>query len=139
MAKSDAAQALDFGRLLRMRAMVTAAAQQEAAVQSAGALVRAYMFLRSEMLGVLGPASGELREEFERLFPVIEEPPKFETRMGVTQASALTRAAHEAHISLSTLQAWIQGLIDELTFSERLRLEAEAKAAQANRPMGFQG
>jgi hypothetical protein len=42
-------------------------------------------------------------------------------------------------MGLRKLQGWIQGLIDELTLSERLRLDAEAKAALANKPAtGFQ-
>ena len=139
MPESDATQGLALGRLLRMRAMVMEAAQIEATFHAGGALVRAYLGLRDEMLRILEPeALAELREEFERLFPVVREPRSISRSMPNLTRAQQAEAASEAQLSLRKLQGWIQGLIDELTFEERLRLEAEARVAQANRPMGFQ-
>jgi hypothetical protein len=139
MEQSAATQALDLGRLLRMQAMVTQAAQVEATYQAGGALARAYLSLREEMLRVLEPdALVELRKECERLFPVIEEPPDYSHTLPRSTAAKLSTAANEAQLGLRKLQGWIQGLIDELTYEDRLRVEAEVRAAQASKPpMGF--
>jgi hypothetical protein len=123
-----------------MQAMVTQAAQVEATYQAGGALVRAYLSLRAEMRRILAPdALAELREEFERLFPLLEEPPPFSPgALPQTTAARLAEGAHEAQLGLRRLQGWIQGLIDELTLEERLRFEAEARVAQASHPQtGF--
>jgi hypothetical protein len=78
MQPSNTTQNLDLGRLLRMQAMVTQAAQVEATYQAGGALARAYLSLREEMLRILEPdALADLREECLRLFPVIDEPPDY--------------------------------------------------------------
>ena len=139
MQPSDTKQRLDLGRLLRMQAMVTRAAQVEATYQAGQALVRAYLSPRDEMLKILEPdALAELRAECQRLFPDIEDPGGFSTTLPRVTSARLAAAAHEAQLKLRTLQGWIQGLIDELTFEQRLRVEAEAKAAQASRPpLGF--
>lgn len=123
-----------------LQAMVTAAAQTEATNQAGAALTLAYLRLRAEMLKILEPeALAELRVECERLFPHLEIPPPYSPAPSATTSAKLSAAAHEAQINLRRLQGWIQGLIDELTLQERLRLEAEAKAAQASRPQsGFQ-
>jgi hypothetical protein len=131
---------LDLGRLLRMQAMVTQAAQIEVTYQSGKALARAYLSLRDEMLRILEDESlAGLRAECERLFPVIEDPPPFHPGMLQSTAAELSEAANEAQLGLRKLQGWIQGLIDELTLEQRLRFEAEARAAQGVRPpTGFQ-
>jgi hypothetical protein len=119
-----AAQNLDLGKLLRMQAMVTAA--QVTATASAGqALVRAYMGLVAEMNLVLqGDGLEELREEFARLFTPIEEPHVMNERLNAVGAAS-------ALVKLRQLGGWIQGLIDERTFEQRLRIEAEEKAKLA--------
>ncbi|MBD0347929.1 MAG: hypothetical protein ICV59_02135 [Thermoleophilia bacterium] len=117
-----------------MQAMVTTAAQTEATYQAGGALVRTYLRLRDEMLEILGqPGLDQLRNEFNRLFPILEEPPGSLGPSDSVPNQRLAEAAHEAQLSLRRLQGWIQGLIDELTYADRLRAEAEAKAAQAAR------
>jgi hypothetical protein len=123
-----------------MQAMVMQAAQMQATYQAGQALARAYLSLRSEMLEILEPDGHvELREECERLFPVFEEPPPYAPAFHEATSAKLSAAANEARLGLLKLQGWIQGLIDEATLHERLRLEAEAKVAQANRPRtGFQ-
>src|SRR5687768_10927406 len=115
--------AWDLGKLLRMHGMVSRAAKMETAFQAGGALARAYLGLRDEMLLVL---SGALREEFERLFPEMEVPephnPVFDVHVSGTR---LTEAAMEAQLHLRRLEGWIQGLIDEMTLEQRLRMDAE--------------
>jgi len=70
--------ALDLGRLLRVQAMVTEAAQTEATSKAGVALVRAYMSLRAEvMLIAQGEGLDELREECNRLFPILDYPSPF--------------------------------------------------------------
>ena len=126
---------LDLGKLLRMRAMVTQAAQVEATYHAGGALVRAYHGLRAEMFLILEPeALADLRAEFQRLFPSLGEPPMFSPALAVATQARLAEAASEAQLSMRKLQGWIQGLIDELTLDQRLRLEAEAKAKEAAMP-----
>jgi hypothetical protein len=124
-----------------MQAMVTQAAQVEATRDASRALVHAYLGLRAEMLEIVeSHGLKELQAECERLFPPIEEASPFNPTFDTTRShTALVTVASEAQMGLRKLQGWIQGLIDELTFSERLRLDAAAKAAQANRPpTGFQ-
>jgi hypothetical protein len=119
----------DLGRLLRVRAMVIGAAQVEATEGAALALVRAYAGLREEMLHVLeSEALGPLRDEFERLFTTMEEPEPFHPYRGAVGHAELASAASEAQVNLLKIQGWIQGLVDELTLEQRLRLEAEEKA-----------
>ncbi len=120
---------LDLGKLLRMQEMVTRAAQTEAVRDSAAALVHAYSGLRGEMLGVLAPDElRELREEFERLFQPLEEPEPFNLRFGESSHVRLASAAEEAQMLLRMVGGWVQGLINELTLEQKIRLEAEAKA-----------
>jgi hypothetical protein len=140
MDTSSPTQSLDLGRLLRMQAMVMQAAQTEATYQAGGALVLAYLRLRAELLKILEPEPlAELREEFARIAPHMEFAPPFSPLLAAETSAKLADAAHQAQTNLRVLQGWVQGLIDELTLEQRLRLEAEAKAAQANRPpTGFQ-
>ena len=50
------------------------------------------------------------------------------------------QAASEALISLRRLEGWIQGLIDEQTLEQRMRVDAEEKAKwEAKQPPGFRG
>jgi len=97
MQPSDTKQRLDLGRLLRMQAMVTRAAQVEATYQAGQALVRAYLSPRDEMLKILEPdALAELRAECQRLFPDIEDPGGFSTTLPRVTSARLAAAAHEA-------------------------------------------
>lgn len=74
MPTSDTTHSLDIGRLLRMQAMVTQAAEVEATRDASRALVHAYLSLRAEMLGITqSHGLEELQAECERLFPLIEE------------------------------------------------------------------
>jgi len=120
------ANQFEVGRLLRVHAMVSAA-QVEATGASGIALVRAYTGLVAEMNSVLSAGTEGLREEFARLFTPIEEPPALNARWNAV-------AATEALVKLRQIGGWIQGLIDELTLEERLRLEAEARVKAENQP-----
>src|SRR5579875_381755 len=125
---------LDTGRLLRLRAMVTAAAQTEATHLAAKALVNAYRSLCGEMLFVLeGDELAGLNGEFRRLFPPLPEPPQVFTAVPDTVAQVAAVAA-EAQMGLRRMEGWIQGLIDEQTLELRLRLEAEEKAKLEAKP-----
>jgi hypothetical protein len=129
---------LALGKLLRVRGMVIAAAQVEATHFAAGALARAYVGMRGELLAALQPNSlSELRDEFERLFEPLEIPEPFNRFVG--NAEQLAQVAVEAQLSLRRLEGWIQGLIDELTLDQKMRMEAEetAKLASKIKP-GFQ-
>jgi hypothetical protein len=118
---------LDLGRLLRVQAMVTEAAQTQATMNAAVALVRAYMGLRNEVLLITEAEDlKELRDECERLFPVLGEPPRV--------AHQLDTGAAEALLNLRKLGGWIQGLINELTLEQRMRMEAEERAKLQDRP-----
>ena len=132
----ERATSLDLGKLLRVQAMVNEAAQVEATRDAAGALVRAYLGLRDEVLLSLQSADlKELRDEFDRLFPLLANPPPFNPNFDVVRShTQLAAAAEEAQLSLRRLGGWIQGLINELTLGERLRLEAETKAKLERRP-----
>src|SRR5262245_4048774 len=124
-----------------MQAMVTQAAQVEATSEAGGALTRAYLRLRGEMLRILASDGLEgLREEFTALFPTIEEPPDHRQQLPKSTSAQLSAAAaYEAQMGLRKLQGWIEGLIHELTYKDRLRVEAEVRAAQAGKPRtGFQ-
>jgi hypothetical protein len=129
---------LDLGRLLRVQAMVRES-QVEATHAAADALVRAYLSLREEMHTIL--ASEDLKElqlEFQRLFERMDDPVPFIPLLNVETGAKRESAAYEALVNLRKLSGWIQGLIDELTFEQRLRIEAEEKAKAANRPgVGF--
>ena len=120
--------ALDLGRLVRMQAMVSAA-QQEATGFAGGPLIRVYNSLVDEMSTILEQASGtrELRDELKRLFTYLDEPPALDQRAQLV-------AATEALLKIKQLAGWVQGLIDELTFEKKLKLEAEATAKLAARP-----
>jgi hypothetical protein len=132
---------LGVGKLLRLQGMVNAAAQTEATRDSATALVRAYMRLREEIhVAVESDQTAELQMEFERLFPPLEEPGSFSPALAVESHTRLAAAAEEGRIHLSQLGGWIQGLIEERTLQERMRLDAEARAREAAKPKpGFTG
>jgi hypothetical protein len=96
METSEPTRSLDPGRLLRMQAMVTQAAHVDATCQAGGALARAYLSLREEMLRILEPDElAELREECERLFPVIEEPPDYSHVLPKSTAAKLSTASRD--------------------------------------------
>src|SRR5437870_718974 len=104
---SAAMPQLDLGKLLRVRSMVSAAAQMEATYQAGGALVRAYRGLREEMLLVLEPeALSSLREEFTRLFPDMEVPRPHLVADQHRSAARLSESAAEAQLSLRRLEGW---------------------------------
>lgn len=128
---------ITIGPLLRVHAMVAELAYTDAANESVRALVHAYNRLRDELLLILQPdALGQLRTEFERLFPGLNDPPPFDRATGKSLDPLLLAGwASEAKLGIKQLQGWIQGLIDELTLERRLQLEAEAKAKRS--PTGF--
>lgn|SRR5262249_41488707 len=118
--------------------MVTQAAQMEATAAAASALVNAYNRLIDEIIQIFeGDDLKALHDECRRLFPPIEEEVPWDAGSFGGQARAAVLAA-EAQMGLRKLQGWVQGLIDEQTLSERLRLEAEAKARlETKPPTGF--
>jgi hypothetical protein len=124
---------IDLGQLLRLRAMTTKVLQTQVTEHAGIALVHAYNGLREEMLGIHRQGLAELREEFARLLPSLDEPPAYDPSYRMPQPEFLV-AATEAMVKLGQLEGWIQGLIDEQTLEERMRLEAEAKAKLATRP-----
>jgi hypothetical protein len=131
--------ALDLGRLLRVQAMVTEVAQTQATHQAGIALVKAYNSLRGEItLIVAGEELASLREECSRLFPHMDYP-NVSARMSAGERIAnLDTAASEALLNLRKLGGWIQGLINERTLDQRLRLAAEEQAKLEAKPgMGF--
>jgi LmbE family N-acetylglucosaminyl deacetylase len=134
----------NLGKLFRMHGMVSRAALMETASQAGGALARAYLGLRDEMLLSLDTEElTPLREEFERLFPVMEVPEPHDPHWDVQRSGTrLMEAAMEAQLHLRRLEGWIQGLIDEMTLEQRLRLrmdaEEKAKAERKLKP-GFGG
>jgi hypothetical protein len=129
---------LNLGWLLRMQAMVEESAQVEATYQAAAALVEAYMGLRGEMQRVLGNLGlSDLSAEFDRLFLPIGPPPEYSPAVPSLTGPRLLKAASAAQLNLRKLQGWIQGLINELTLEQRLRMEAEAAAGMKKPPMGF--
>jgi hypothetical protein len=128
-----ATEQMDVGRLLRARGMVSAATQMEANHLTAVALTRAYASLREEIL--LG-LRGLMREEFERLFEPLAIPADYNPN--ASDPATWTQLAVKALLSLRTLEGWIQGLIDQATLEQRMRIEAEEKAKwEAKRPPGF--
>ena len=81
----------------------------------------------ASFLGIGGRRT--LKAECERLFEPIEEAAEYNPVFDSMRShTALMTVASEAQMGLLRLQGWIQGLIDEATLSERLRLEAEANA-----------
>ena len=130
---------LDLGRLLRMQATVMHASQAEATFQAGEALAGAYLGLREEMQRVLEDGGlPALRVEFDRLFPSLDVPPPYSPALPESTGAKLAAAANEAQLGLRKLHGWIQGLINEQTLDERLRMEAAEKAKlESRRPIGF--
>jgi len=118
---------LDLGRLLRLRAMLSAA-QIEPTADAGRALVRAYNNLVIEGSGVLTRASAELKQDYERLFPPLEEPDDH------LNATRMAQGAAEASLKIRLLGGWVQGLIDELTMDQRMRMEAVEMAKVGTKP-----
>jgi hypothetical protein len=126
---------LGVGKLLRLQGMVTAAASTEAARDSAAALVHAYNGLQDELRASLeSDETMDLAEEFDRLFPPLAEPGEFSPVLAVESHARLAAAAEEGRTRLVQMGGWIQGLIEEITLQERMRLEAEAKAREQAKP-----
>jgi hypothetical protein len=126
---------LDLGRLLRIHAMVMEAAQVEPTYQAGEALAGAYIGLREEMQRVVEDAGlANLRVEFDRLFPTVDAPPSYSPALPESTGAKLAVAANEAQLGLAKLHGWIQGLIDEQTLDERMRMDAEEKAKLEGRP-----
>lgn len=124
---SDAAHQLDLGKLLRLRAMVTAA-QVAVSPSVATALVKSHNVLVGEMQLALQEASQtDLEAEFSRLFPLLPGPTGSRDDYRFEAASA-------AALSLAQMGGWIQGLIEEATFDQRMRVEAEERAKMATKP-----
>lgn len=125
-----AAQNLDLGKLLRLHAMVTAS-QVDATRTSARALSLAYINLTAEIRQALSIQGLEdLLAEFDRVFTPLAEVPE---AVDVNDLVATSRA-NEALVKLRQVGGWVQGLLDELTFEQRMRMEAEEKARLAAKP-----
>jgi len=91
--------------------------------------------LREEMQRVVEDAGlANLRVEFDRLFPTVDAPPPYSPALPESTRAKLAAAANEAQLGLAKLHGWIQGLIDEQTLDERMRVEAEEKAKLEGRP-----
>ena len=115
--------------------MVMEAAQVEATYQAGEALASAYLGLREEMQRVVEDAGlANLRVEFDRLFPTVDAPPSYSPALPESTEAKLAAAANEAQLGLAKLHGWIQGLIDEQTLDERMRMDAEEKAKLEGRP-----
>ena len=77
----------------------------------------------------------ELHSEAFRLFQPLESPAPFRQQWAVVDQVRLASTAEEALIRLRLLGGWIKGLIRELTLEQTMRLEAEAKARVAAKPL----
>src|SRR5262249_39330113 len=115
--------------------MINAAAQTQAGRDSAAALVRAYMGMRTELIDSLeSDQTMELSEEFQRLFPPLDEPESFSPAVSDESDARLRAVAEEGRTRLAQLSGWIQGFIDEVTFQQRMRFEGEAMAREQAKP-----
>jgi hypothetical protein len=117
--------------MLRLKKMAEAAAATEPSRNSANALRESYGRLRAQVAELLqGSPEGT---EFERVFP---EPPSAggdqRGGFGPAAASAATAsridAAERFALLLRQMGGWLDGLIDEATFDQRMLYEAEASA-----------
>jgi hypothetical protein len=113
-----------------------AAASVSPDASAAHALTESYVRLRrevSELAQELG-----LGEEFAAVFPevAVAEPPtaSLAGNLGRQFNLDLQAEAKRASTLLGQLAGWVQGLIDEQTFEQRIAAEAEAKATLAAKP-----
>jgi hypothetical protein len=81
------------------------------------------------------------KQEFIRVFPEIGISEAPDMRMAgnlrLQQHADIEAEARHAKALLGQLEGWVQGLIDEQTLGQRLRLEAEARAREEARRVGF--
>jgi hypothetical protein len=82
--------------------------------------------------------NSSLANEFLQLFPVLERLNPFNPNFPQETTVKLKAGAAAALVHLKQLGGWLQGLIDELTYEQRMRVQAEENAKQAARPgVGF--
>lgn len=128
---------LDLGRLLRLKGAISALTRTEKVQPpDAPSLTEGYRRMRAQVTDLVG--DGDLRDEFEAMFPRL---PEFTGAAGpgrdlIAWHTEATGAALEAQRLLDQLAGWIGGLIDEQTLPDRIAAEAEARVKQEK---GFEG
>ena len=92
--------------------------------------------------GVRATLEGSTAElgEFEAAFPPIsgarpEGPPAHGPAAAIAAAGTTTATAIQATMLLREMAAWIGGLIDELTFEDKMKADADARARYQVDPM----
>lgn len=101
---------------------------------AAPALTESYTRLRG-MVRDLVAASDPSLAEFDAAFPeiqVVAIPTAQSPHSVVTQAMRNHPHATKAQALLGQLAGWVSGVINELTFEQRLRMEAEARVRQGS-------
>lgn len=117
--------AIDINRILRLRSTIDAGASSN----STTALIELYRTAREQVLAML---EGELRTEFEELFP------GWDARWGGGQVLGVTMG--EARGRLRSIVGWLDGLIEGARYQGQLKANAEAYARErikADRGIGF--
>lgn len=124
----------DLGQLLRLQGMIESAATSvEPEGSSAPALTQAYARLRVQVRNLIGESDPSLAE-FDGAFPEIEV---VELQILRDPADTMLHTmqhkphATRAQVLLAQLAGWVSGLINDLTFEQRLRIDAEARAKQS--------
>lgn len=118
------------GPLLRLKALADAAAATQPSFTSSSALVQSYERLRDQVREFLADDTERLRE-FENAFRPIGAASSSAERGPARQAQATTTSAaraEQAALLLRQIGGWLDGLVQELTYDERIRLEAEEVA-----------
>jgi hypothetical protein len=129
----------DLGKLLRLKQTADAAAQVAPTPRSASVLQESYNRVRTAA-GALASELG-LDEEFNTLFRelgfIVHEPRGLADSMERQNNEENQVAAETASSMLAQLAGWIDGLIAEQTLEARIRAEAEARAQQESKRVGF--
>lgn len=113
--------------------MAEAAAATTVTRDAAHALHESYRRLRDQVSGLLAADEARLAE-FTAAFPELSPNlPQASAAGGgphaaMVVASTRTAMAEHAALLLRQLGGWLEGLVQEATFEQRMRLEAEATA-----------
>ncbi len=118
--------ALDVSRFLRLQGAINAAVAaipSDHAATAVTALAGSYMTMREEVRLVIDDS---LRDEFDRLFPVMDVPAAPNVmRGGGFDPFKSADIANQARARLKAMGGWLDGFVQEA----RMKMEAEAYAS----------
>ena len=95
---------VDVAKIMRLKGAALAASQLEKGSLAGKALADTYDLVRDQIQAAI---PGGLREEFEGLFPRMDQP-----RLRADDLIESAAAADQAKARLQTLAGWLQGVIE---------------------------